>query len=408
MHWPKLNTDKIKLKVFEALGNNETYLDNRIFGVPESILDASLLPGSENWIRDYPFLAVLAANPNHIGCHTLQAGGDGIFSGTLQIERDLVRICAEEIFKAAPKSYDGYVASGGTEANMQALWVYRNYFMRQENAVLSEIGLVYSEDSHYSISKAADVLGIEPVQYRVDRDTRTIDINDLERKLREAVRRGINYFIVVVNVSTVMFGSIDDVDRLTDILNLQHLNYRMHVDACFGGFIYPFTNSDSRHNFLNPNISSIAMDASRILQAPFGTGIFLARKNLLKEVVTGEMTYFKEFDHTLCGSRSGAPAVAAWILLHSYGSTEWTIRMNELKDKTISISKRLKDSGISYYHNPYVNSIAIKAEFISPEVARKFYLVPDSHHRSPAWYKITVMPQTSQRLIEQFLNSLTP
>jgi hypothetical protein len=34
-------------------------------------------------------------------------------------------------FKAEPGSFDGYIASGGTEANIQALWIYRNYFMNE-------------------------------------------------------------------------------------------------------------------------------------------------------------------------------------------------------------------------------------------------------------------------------------
>ena len=28
--------------------------------------------------------------------------------------------------------FDGYVASGGTEANMQAIWVYRNFFVKEK------------------------------------------------------------------------------------------------------------------------------------------------------------------------------------------------------------------------------------------------------------------------------------
>ena len=55
-------------------------------------------------------------------------------------------------------------------------------------------------------------------------------------------------------------------------------------DAAYGGFIYPFTNVDNPYTFKNPNLSSISIDAHKMLQAPYGTGIFLVRKNYLKHV----------------------------------------------------------------------------------------------------------------------------
>jgi len=35
----------------------------------------------------------------------------------------LIEICAVDIMKAQPNSCDGYIASGGTEANIQAMWM---------------------------------------------------------------------------------------------------------------------------------------------------------------------------------------------------------------------------------------------------------------------------------------------
>jgi len=406
MFWPKLTKEKIKLKVFEALGGNESYMSRDILGVSYTLLDEFISPEKASFLRDQPFLSTVIANPNHIGCHTIDAGGEEIFSGTQQIEKDLIRICAEEIFKAPPNSCDGYVATGGTEANIEALWVFRNYFIAEENAVASEIGIVYSEDCHYSIPKAANLLGVEAIQFGVHQNTREVNIIDLENKLKEAVRHGINYFIVVANVSSVMFGSVDDIDKIANAFVLQHLNFKLHIDATFGGFIYPFTNADSKHNFANPHVSSIALDANRILQAPYGTGIFLIRKNFLKHVITGEVTYVKQNDHTLCGSRSGALPVAVWMILHAYGSTGWTIKMNQLKTKTEIICEKLRKLEIEFYHNPYVNSIAIKSKYISKDIAQRFYLVPDAHDKRTEWYKITINSDTRQPVIDEFMDSL--
>ena len=81
-----------------------------------------------------------------------------------------------------------------------------------------------------------------------------------------------------MNLSTTMFGSVDDIDEITMFLNKKNIVYKLHVDAAFGGFIYPFSNPKSSYTFKNPNITSFTIDAHKMLQTPYGTGIFLIRK----------------------------------------------------------------------------------------------------------------------------------
>ena len=57
---------------------------------------------------------MLIANPNHIGMHTLGDDHEVFFTGTHEIEKDLIKNCAEEIFGPGPFSYHGCIASGGT------------------------------------------------------------------------------------------------------------------------------------------------------------------------------------------------------------------------------------------------------------------------------------------------------
>jgi tyrosine decarboxylase/aspartate 1-decarboxylase len=53
---------------------------------------------------------------------------------------------AVDIFKAEPESFDGHITPGGTEANIQALWMYRNYFISEFGAHPHEIVIVASEE----------------------------------------------------------------------------------------------------------------------------------------------------------------------------------------------------------------------------------------------------------------------
>jgi len=407
MNWPKLTAHKIRSRIFEALSKNANYRSRSILGLPGTFLDTEIFYDNAPFLRDAPFISTLIANPNHIGCHTLGSDGEEMFAGTQEIEKDLVRICAEEILKADPGSYDGYMATGGTEANIEALWIFRNYFMREEHAVPSEIGIVCSEDAHYSVAKGANLLGLHTILFKVEEDTREVNINDLEQKLKTAVNKGFNYFIVVLNLSSTMFGSVDDIDKITTLFNLQHLNFKLHVDAAFGGFIYPFTNADSRYNFLNQNIISVSLDGHKMLQAPYGTGLFIIRKNYMKYALTEEATYVKGKDYTLCGSRSGANAVCVWMILHAHGSVGWSVKMSQLLDKTSHVCSALDEMGVSYYRNPFVNIIAIKSQYISQQLARNFYLVPDTYDGVPGWYKIVVMPHVDQVILDHFLNDLS-
>lgn len=406
MNWPKLSTQAIKLRIFEALGKNLNYRSEYILGIPATYLDAEIFYDDAPFLKDAPFLSMLVANPNHIGCHTLDHEGEPIFKGSQELEKDLIRICAEEVFSAEPNSCDGYVASGGTEANIEALWIYRNYYQQEFNARTEEIVIVYSEDSHYSFAKAGNLLGLHSLVFRVHENTREINMQDLEQKLIQEIQSGAKYFIVNANLSTTMFGSVDDIDKMTDLFNLLGLNYKLHVDAAFGGFIYPFTNRHSRHNFANPYVSSITVDGHKMLQAPYGTGIFLIRKEFMRYVCTNQASYVLGKDYTLCGSRSGANAACLWMILHTYGSVGWTVKMNQLLDKTNSLCSALDDMGIDYFRNPYLNMISIKSSFVTPGLAKKFMLVPDNHD-NPNWYKIVMMPHVSQGIVDNFINQLS-
>ena len=406
MYWEKYSYEKIKHKVFEALSNNTNYNTEKVLGLPGTLLDSEVFYDDAPFLKDAPFLSTLIANPNHIGVHTLGDKHEDFFKCTHEIEKDLIKICAEEIFGAEPQSYDGYVASGGTEANIEALWIYRNFYLQEYKADLSDIAVIYSADTHYSIPKAINLLGVKGIEINVDEKTREINLKDLELILHDVLLAGYKYFIVNVNMSTTMFGSVDDINKIVDLLDLFHLNYKIHIDGAYGGFIFPFTNTENTFTFKNKAISSFSIDGHKMLQAPYGTGIFLIRKDFLKYVCTNEAGYVKGKDYTLCGSRSGANAVCVWMILRTHGSIGWSVKMHQLVDRANSICERLNEMGVKYFRHPDLNIVTIDANFMSGDLARKYHLVPDNHEEKPNWYKIVVMPHVKQGIIDKFLSEL--
>lgn len=405
MYWPKLTTDKIKSRVFDALNKNINYRKTLVLGVPGTYLDSEVFYDDAPFLENAPFLSTLIANPNHIGCHTT-GEAEKVFKGTQELEREVIAICAEQIFSGTPGEQDGYVASGGTEANIQAMWIYRNYFMAEHKAQINEIGVIYSEDSHYSFSKGTNLLNLQPIVINVDKSTRAIELCDFKKKLDEAKQKGIRYFIVNMNLSTTMFGSVDDIDKITGLLIENKIVFKLHVDAAFGGFIYPFTNPQSSFAFKNPLITSITIDAHKMMQTPYGTGIFLIRKGFLQYVCTEEAQYVTGKDHTLCGSRSGANAVAVWMILHNYGSEGWKMKMQSLIDRTSELCEQLDKLNIEYYRNGFLNIVAIKGKHISKTIAEKYILVADTYNGEPQWWKIVMMPHITRGNIDSFINDL--
>ncbi len=405
MFWVKLNHDEITQRVTEALNENMSYKTKKILGVPASYLDEEQFYDDAPFLEESPFLATLIANPNHIGCHTLTDDAEPFFKGTQKLEKELINICAEEIFEGEKDQQDGYVASGGTEANIEAIWIYRNYFIKEYGATNQEIAVVYSEDSHYSMPKGANILNLQSVVLKVDENTREILLPDLKEKLTLAKQHGVKYFIVVMNMSTTMFGSVDDIKRITTFLLEEGINFKLHVDGAFGGFIYPFTNSHSAYSFQNSHITSFTLDGHKMLQSPYGTGVFIIRKGMMKYALTEEASYVKGKDYTICGSRSGANAIALWMILRTHGSEGLKVRMQNLSDRTKTLCSKLDRLGVKFYRNPYINIVAIKANFITPEIAAKYSLIPDTHE-NPSWYKIVVMHHAKQGILDNFLIDL--
>lgn len=390
MYWKKLSQEERSKRIEKALQNNVNFSHDTSLGYPASKLDNKVFYDDAPFLKDAPTLQAYVANPNNIGCHTFGTS-EKAFAGTQNIEREVLNVIAVDIFKASPDTFDGYISPGGTEANIQAFWMYRNHFIHTCKAKLDEIVLLASEDTHYSIAKASNVLMIDWMKIPVNFNDRTISKEVLKNHILKAQQKGKKYFIVVANMGTTMFGSVDDINVLTDVLEENEITFKLHVDGAYGGFFYPFSNPESRMNFKNPHVSSITVDAHKMLQAPYGTGIFLCRKGLIENVLTKEAEYVEGMDLTLCGSRSGANAVAVWMILFTYGGNGWFEKISILQMRTNWFCKELDAMEISYFRNPHMNIVTLKAKYIPTDVADRFDLVPQKHDQNNQWYKVIVM-----------------
>ena len=262
--------------------------------------------------------------------------------------------------------------------------------MYEFNAKPEEILLVCSADSNYSMAKSANLLNIPLLKAEVDQFTRKIDSEKLKTSLIAKKENGTKYIIAVANMMTTMFGSVDDPSDYTSLFSALDLPYKLHIDGAYGGFYYPFSNKENILNFNNPDITSITIDAHKMAQAPYGTGIFLIRKDWMKFAQTKEASYVEGDDCTLIGSRSGANAVSVWMILSKYGPYGWMEKIFVLQKRTDWLCEQLQSRNLVFFRDKHANIVTIDSSSVDYEIAEHYHLIPDNHN-DPKWFKIVVM-----------------
>ncbi len=404
-YWKKLSHKELQTRIEDALIENVDFEKDTSLGYPASKLDDKVFYSDAPFLKDAPTLKTYVSNPNHIGCHTFGTS-EKAFKGTQEIEREVLKVLAVDFFKLENEEFDGYIAPGGTEANIQAMWVFRNYFANHFNAKNQEIAILASKDTHYSIPKGSNLLSLDLISVPVEFYSRKIDKKALEQLVNNAVDQGKKYFIVISNMATTMFGSVDDPDVYSNLLDKMDLQYKMHIDGAYGGFVYPFSNLKSKINFSNPKICSITIDAHKMLQAPYGTGVYICRKGLIENVLTKEAEYVEGMDLTLCGSRSGANAIAVYMILFTYGPYGRYEKISVLLMRTNWFCKQLDGLHIKYFREENMNIVTIHSEFIPEDIALKYDLVPEQHNDKNKWYKVVIMDHVEIDNLMQLINAL--
>ncbi|MGR3811519.1 pyridoxal phosphate-dependent decarboxylase family protein [Jiulongibacter sp. NS-SX5] len=403
--WKKRSHSEIQERISRALSENSSFYEEPILGMPCSHLDSKIFPGNSPILANAPFLQTLINNPNHIGCHTV-AQSEPTFAGTQEMERELLNMIACDIFKAEPKGYDGYVATGGTESNIQALWIYREYYAKEFGFKPDEIIVLCSSDTHYSIPKGCKLLALDLAKIEVDEESRRMKPEVIHDTLKDCKVKGKKAVVFVSNMMTTMFGSVDEIEPIASELQKSGLEFKIHIDGAYGGFYYPFTDVETNLDFSNPLINSITIDAHKMVQAPYGTGIFLIRDGFMQYTLTKDASYVKGEDYTIVGSRSGANAIAVWMILSAHGPHGWREKVYLLKRRADWFAEQLSQMGVEFFREKESNIITIKSGGLPKEIIDKYYIVPDNH-ADPKWYKIIIMEHVTTESLESLLEDLT-
>jgi len=179
-----------------------------------------------------------------------------------------------------PPSSAGLLVSGGSIANFAALAAARSAkahgnVVRDGLAATSRAMRIYvSEEGHFSIGKAAGMLGIGEANVRsVRTDERLrVDLPDLRRLVEEDLRAGHLPFCVVANAGSTAAGVVDPLEELADFARRYGL--WLHVDAAYGGFAVLAPSARSIFSGI-AQADSVALDPHKWLYLPTGCGCIL-------------------------------------------------------------------------------------------------------------------------------------
>ncbi|MFC1656752.1 pyridoxal-dependent decarboxylase [Patescibacteria group bacterium] len=345
--WPRqgANKEEILSMIKERMGNTVDWGTTPVCGFPSMAPDEVGLE---------VFGLVQAYHPNAILCHTLSEGEKG-FSGVQDLEREVVYMTAELLGVQDPvKDIDGYIAPGGTECNIEGIWIGRDVLLKKiPDPADRRIAILASPAIHYSVEKACIITDVgvgkwqecevtDPLKEKnlmkkyvplengrgmhlvKSNDIGQIDTNQLDIKIRQLFNdKGIRRFIIVLNEGTTLTGAMDNTQEVGQLVSRLReewsgqAEFYIHVDAAYGAFIYPFLDPEGIWGFRVPEVDSLTADPYKMGKCPMAEGIFLCRKGLMNDIIRETGYVNSQKDTTLCGSRSGAYAAACWATFHN-------------------------------------------------------------------------------------------
>ncbi len=291
-----------------------------------------------------------------------------------------------ELYKIPAENFWGYVTSGGTEGNLYGIYLGREVYPE---------GILYlSQDSHYSITKAARLFKIKHVIIP-SQPNGEMDYEHLEKMLRA---NRAHPAIINLNIGSTMRGAIDDLDRVLEILEQVGIQeHYIHCDAALSGMMLPFLPGAPQINFTK-KVASISVSAYKFLGCPIPCGVVLTQKEFVEKIQT-DIEYIGSKDTTILGARNGHTPILMWYVLKMKGYAGLTQETETCIMNANYLLGRLRSAEYPCTLNPFSTTVVFKKP---PEiVVRKWQLATEKD-----WAHIVVMQNIDKNKIDLFLSDM--
>lgn len=310
----------VLLEVAERMQDNYPY--------PHPLYAGQMLkPPTE--IARLAYTLSLWINPNN---HALDGGRE-----SSAMEKEAV---AEIAKMFGWETHLGHLTSGGTMANLEALWVAGNLQPNKK--------IVASNQAHYTHERICGVLRLPFQSVPCDSHAR-MDVSALKKMLQED-----DIGTVVVTMGTTGMGAVDP---LPEILELQaEYGFRIHADTAYGGYFMLVDNleAETRAAFdCLKQVDSIVVDPHKHGLQPYGCGCILFKDSSVGKLYKHDSpyTYFssEEFhlgEISLECSRAGSSAVALWAtqrLLPLIPGGEFAASLSRSRTAALTLFEKLQN-----------------------------------------------------------------
>ena len=301
-----------------------------------------------------------------------------------QIELTVVRWLGQLI--GYGEGAHGLLTSGGSMANLNALLIAHRV---KAGIEASRQGLwnagqpmtVYASDQvHFSIVKAADVLGFGRDHVRlIPADERfQLDVRVLREHLARDIQSGLRPFCVVANAGTVSTGAVDSLGEIAEVA--EEYGLWLHVDGAYGAL--SAMDADKRSLFAGiERADSVSLDPHKWLYTPVDAGCLLFRDDegvrsacspneadYIKVHEQNDREAFAFWDYGIELSRRFR-ALKIWLMLRYYGTRRVAGAIAGDNRLAFELAERISASEDFELLAPTVLSICC-FRYVPPELSR--------------------------------------
>ncbi len=242
---------------------------------------------------------------------------------------------------------EGLFVTGGSNANLVACLLARQKYLprvKEEGFFSCAKAIVFTSDqAHYSLLKAANVIGIgmnQVVKVKTNSKGQMIP-EELQKAIETEKQNGHRGFLVSATSGTTVLGAYDPLDEIAEICQNQELWF--HVDGAYGASVL-FSEREKHRMKGIEKADSLAWDFHKMLGLPLMCSIILVKEkgNLYQTNSTSKNSenYIfhekegSEFDlgpiSLQCGRK--VDVLKIWLAWLEYGKSGIEQRMNHLFD----------------------------------------------------------------------------
>jgi len=244
------------------------------------------------------YAMAMSINPNN---HALDGGPP-----SSEMEKEVVAELAN--FFGYGDAFLGHLTSSGTIANLEALWIAREYHPGKK--------IAFSSNSHYTHQRMCGVLAVDGIKIPIKED-KSFDLESIDAS---------EIGTIVVTLGTTGLGEAEPLDQILPWA--KKYGIRIHIDSAYGGFFRSLKDSniiDGTQWKLMQEADSIVIDPHKHGLQPYGCGCVLFKDPSVGKFYKHDSpyTYFTSEDLHLgeisleC-SRAGAAAVALWATIQCF------------------------------------------------------------------------------------------